>query len=301
MSEFSNMLREQLQIVLGEETKIRVQETRKNNGVILHGLMIEKKQSKLFPTIYLETFKESYEQGTDLQALVNQVLDIYENALPQSPPDMEFFNEFEKVKGRIAYKLINASANEELLCEIPHIKYLDLAICFYYFCDEAAFKTGSILLYNTHLEMWNTTVSEVYDLAKLNTPLLLPTSFDSLASSISKASDGEVSMPPAQNPISVLSNVKFYLGAATILYPNYLEKLYEHYGNDYYVIPSSIHEVLTLSVGNPSPSEIHQIIVVANQTQVSKDEFLSNSLYQYNHDTMRLEIVSTAIHLTQEK
>ncbi|MDR0963573.1 MAG: DUF5688 family protein [Clostridium sp.] len=297
MSEFSNLLREQLQLSLGEETQIRVQETRKNNGVLLHGLMIERKDCKLFPTIYLETFKESFDQGTPLQALVNQVLDIYENALPQSPPDMEFFSDFEKVKGRIAYKLINASANEELLGEIPHIKYLDMAICFYYLCDEAMFKTGSILLYNTHLEMWHTTVSMIYELAKQNTPVLLPLHFDSLASSVSKASDGEIAVPPVPNPISVVSNEKFYLGAAAILYPETLEMLYQHYGNDYYVIPSSIHEVLTLSVGNPSPSDILQIIVVANQTQVSKDEFLSNSLYQYSHDTKRLDVVSTAVHL----
>jgi hypothetical protein len=204
---------------------------------------------------------------------------------------MDFFNDFEKVQDRIAYKLINAATNEELLKEIPHIKYLDLAICFYYFCDETLFKTGAILLYDSHLEMWKTTVSQIYELAKRNTPMILPASFDSIQSSIAKASNVEIVMPRMKNPLSVVTNEKIYLGAAAILYPNFLEQLYEHYGKDYFVIPSSIHEVLTIAVGLPSSEAIHQIVLDANETQVSRDEFLSNSLYRYRHETKCLEIV----------
>ena len=47
------------------------------------------------------------------------------------------WKDFEKVKDRIAYKLINAEDNAVLLSGVPHFRYLDLAVVFYIIVAES--------------------------------------------------------------------------------------------------------------------------------------------------------------------
>ena len=49
----------------------------------------------------------------------------------------EQLKDFEKVKDRIAYKLINAEDNAVLLSGVPHFRYLDLAVVFYIIVAES--------------------------------------------------------------------------------------------------------------------------------------------------------------------
>ena len=72
-------------------------------------------------------------------------------------------------------------------------------------------------------------------------------------------------------------------GAACMLYPKILLDICEILKNSFYIIPSSIHEVLILPSDNTSESrEILAMIKEINDTQVSAEEILSYSLYYYD-------------------
>lgn len=47
--------------------------------------------------------------------------------------------------------------------------------------------------------------------------------------------------------IYVATNKKKVFGAAVMLYPNFLDHVREVIGSNFYVIPSSIHEILIVS------------------------------------------------------
>ena len=61
ISEFSQKICNAVKEELGEGYRIELKEVRKNNGVILHGLVILFRSQNVAPTIYLDTFLEAYE------------------------------------------------------------------------------------------------------------------------------------------------------------------------------------------------------------------------------------------------
>lgn len=282
---------------LGTGYRMDVKEVLKNNGIALHGLTIVAQGETVAPTIYLEGFLEAYEHGTPFQAVVQKILDAYKRSKPDKGADMGFFRSFESVRDRICYRLIGRKGNEGLLEQIPYVDFLDLAICFHYAYQDGSLGDGSILIYNSHMEMWDTCIGELFSLAKRNTQRLFPWTCRSLGEAIAEAAGEsagqsmEASGP--ELPLKVLSNTKLTHGAACILYAGVLEELAAREGCGLYIIPSSIHEVLLLPDKRwiAEPKELRQVIAEVNSTQVAPEEVLSDSLYYYDAADRRVRVV----------
>ncbi len=83
-------------------------------------------------------------------------------------PNMTFFRDYAQVEDRIYVKLVNYEKNKELLKNIPHTKWLDLAAVFYYAMEWQGKAGASILLYHSHLAMWGKAEEEIRRSAKRN-------------------------------------------------------------------------------------------------------------------------------------
>ena len=64
--------------------------------------------------------------------------------------------DFENVKDRVCFKLINKDRNAELLSDMPYIEFLDLAVIFYVLVSEDEMGTGSITIHNSLMEACGT-------------------------------------------------------------------------------------------------------------------------------------------------
>ena len=81
----------------------------------------------------------------------------------------------------------------------------------------------------------------------------------------------------------VLTNMQRNYGAAVLLYPGLLEMIGEEWKENFYILPSSIHEVLLVPESkNPGLSELKEAVFSINRTEVTKEEFLSDTVYYYN-------------------
>lgn len=159
---------------LGQGHTVELKEIRKNNGVILQGMLILAKDRNLVPTIYLNSFWEAYEAGVTFGEVIRRLLSIYREDTPEDSIDIDFFRFYEAVKDRICYRLVRRKGNEDLLREVPYIEFLDLAICFYYAYQGEALGDGVILIHNSHMRMWKVNTAELLRQAQNNTPRLFP-------------------------------------------------------------------------------------------------------------------------------
>ena len=148
MKEFAQKVLVAVKGKLGEGYRVEVKEVRKNNGILLHGLVILSETKNVVPTIYLEIFLAAYEDGVPFLKIIDKILDVYQEEMPKGNVSMEFFKEFDKVCDRICYRLIRRKGNEALLEEIPHVEFMELAICFFYSYQGGALGDGSIPIYN---------------------------------------------------------------------------------------------------------------------------------------------------------
>jgi hypothetical protein len=287
INKFLTEVEEKLKEKMNREIKIKTQKVRKNNNVIYYGLIIQKPEQNIAPTIYLNGFYDMYLRGMDMEDVVQCIMDTYKKGEVKESINMDFFCNFEEVKDRIAYRLINAERNKELLEQIPHILFMDLAICFYYAFYQEELGEGMILIHNSHMEMWGTNHKELMKLAEENTGRMLPPSFVSMKTLLREMF--EESVDPG---LYVLTNEKKCQGAAVLLYPHVLEEAAEKLGGSFYVLPSSIHEVILFKEsGHENTKGLKEMIREANDTQVATEEILSDYPYYYDAERKKLTII----------
>lgn len=301
LNEFTKKVRKAVEKEFGEKYQVELKEVRKNNGVVLHGLLVVSEERNVIPTIYLDSFWEAYEGGVTFTEIIGRLVEIYRRETCGKNINLDFFREFEKVKDRICYRLVGNKANEALLSDVPHIDFLDLAVCFFYAYKGAELGEGSILIHNSHMQLWQTNTPELWRLAEANTPKLFPArifSMEEVLEELFEEQEQPVSGVEEYKqflnhvPMKILSNEQKTQGAACILYEGCLEKLTESYGKSFYVLPSSVHEVILLSdSGEEGAEELKSMIHDVNRTQVSPEEVLSDSLYYFDSKEKKLKII----------
>lgn len=286
INEFAGKVCNAVKKELGAGYRVECKEVRKNNGVMLRGLLVLGENQNVAPTIYLDTFLEAYESGATFRSILDRLLDICREDMLREAVDMEFFRSFERVRDRICYRLIGRKGNEELLEDIPYIEFLDLAICFYYAYHGESLGDGTILVHNSHLELWDTCTAELFGLAKRNTQRLFPWVCNSIAEVLGEIAGEDESSEEADEeaflqeiPMQVLSNDKRTQGAVCMLYPDVLDTLSGKGKRNFFILPSSVHEVILLEdTGAGSIPELKKMVTEVNATQVAPEEVLSDSL-----------------------
>lgn len=260
--------------------KVEKHEVVKNNGVAWIGLSVRKHDEAIAPIIYLDGYYERYCKGEKIEKLSEDIL-LQTDQAPQ-PPEWDYRSilNFEKIKDRIIYRLVSRERNEKLLKEVPHLFMLDLAIVFYVTVPSKEMEDCAVLIRNSHKELWGTSVEELYEAAKENTPRLYPYVLRTMEEQLEKMGCGEFE---EMLPLWILTNLSGVGGASVILYPKMPKKIYEKLGCGYYLLPSSIHEFLIVpdNAGGPQKN-LPMIVREVNATQVAAQDVLSDSVYHFD-------------------
>lgn len=285
---FKELILEALKERFGEECQIEYKEVLKNNGVKLDGVIVRQNNCVVSPTVYVNDYYEDFSDGEN----INDIADIIERLIRDNTIEDEFDADelilFDNVKDRIVFKLINFERNKELLDTVPYKKYLDLAIVYYISVKEDIFECASILINNSHLKLWNKTLEEIDELAVKNTPFILKPELKSMGQTLKEimfnSDDNEFNEEDFENCyMYVLTNEKKQFGAATILYDNELKDFSERIESDFYIIPSSVHEVIIIpSKFVDSSDSLDEMICEVNSSQVPLVDILSDHAYKYN-------------------
>ena len=279
-------------IALETGKDVRLQQVKKNNGVVLHGITIMSEGSNVAPTIYLEKWYEEYKEGEDIDDIVAEVIRLGSKEGNVESIDISFFKDYEEVKTKLAYKLINADMNEQLLKEVPHRKFLDLAIvCF---CDVAFDGIGdaSILIRNEHLKVWGIEAEVLIEDAMKNMQVLFEVEFINMVDVLKEVYQHPENMLDIQIPMWVLTNKRRLYGAGALLYDNQLEQIAEKMQGDFIVLPSSLHEVIITPIFDRDIAYLAEMVQEINESQVLLEERLADSVYIYHRETKSLDKVS---------
>lgn len=281
--------------VTGEVTITTV---RKNNDVATKGLVIRENGKEIAPVIYMAPYYGAYLGGKDMDEILEDICEEYLKEIPINDLAKSRLSDFEQIRPYIVFRLINYEMNKLLLEEIPHQKYLDLAVVFCYLIyDDKGKGQASILLRNEHLEHWGVSAEEVAELAYENTPRLLEYKLVTMEQMLDELcdpafwdifSDTETSSVPQ---MIILTNRSKLNGAGCILYPDVLEEFAEKTGTNFIILPCSIHEVILIPVKAdkiPDREDYCKMICEVNRTQLDDTEVLSDHPYFYDRVTAQI-------------
>ncbi len=270
----------------------------KNNGKVRRGILMESPGVNLCPTIYLEEFYQRSLEGESMDELVQDILDFYSVIKCEKSWNTDGIEHYDAIQDKIVFKLIHTEKNRALLQEIPHIELLDLSIVFYALLDVNSQGTATMTVSNEHLRCWDVTKEELLTLARRNVISLLPAELFTMQQAVDdvlRSASGEKknllkgALDEGDDFMYVLSNPIRSFGAACIAYPEVLDMAGRVLGEDYYVLPSSVHEVVLVPVSKGmEPDEMNAMVGEINETQVADEEILSNHAYLYKRESRRL-------------
>lgn len=261
----------------------------KNNGRERVGITVVEQGINISPTIYLEEYYEQFRKNQSLDSIVKNILELYREVKFEHSWELDSVQKYERARKKIVYKLINEKENERILKDVPHVPYLDLAIVFYILMDINQSGTATILVTNDLMNMWGVDCEKLYEEAKQNTEKLLPAEFQTMKSVISELLEEPVDDTEEEDMMYVLSNNLRCFGAACILYEGMLEKIGDQLEENFYVLPSSVHEVIVIPESKSlNRIELEEMIVEINETQVEEEEILSDCAYYFSRKENRL-------------
>lgn len=292
--EFKQRIVTTLQQELSSAAAISIQDILKNNNTHLDGLTVFSEGCNISPTIYLNYYYSQYKKGRPFSEIYGDILKIYQENSTNINIDISFFTVYSKVKSRIIFKLINYQRNRELLNNVPHFRFLDLAIVFHCLVKTDPTGTATILIQNHHLSLWDITKDDLYALAMTNTPKLLQYDLRNMTDVLKELLCGGSKFPAEFSaddafPMYLLSNRAKLNGSVCILYQNLLQDFAHRLGSDLYILPSSIHEVLIIPTDkSASYEELSDMVREVNATQLSREEILSDHVYYFSRETGKL-------------
>lgn len=302
--EFTKCIKERILEYLPEcyaDAEVKLQVVNKINDVELNGLSILMPERNIAPTIYLENFFNMYQEGTEIEEILEMIADIQIKNEVKSNFDTSFVTDFEKCKDKILPRLIGVSFNKKELENCPHVIIEDLAVVFY--IDLGVDEQGamSIKIHNGILETWKVETSKLYEVAmdnlkKQNNSVFQSMNevmFDIMLPDVIKEYGGNEeearmfleAMMPQEHLMYVVSNKNKVYGACAILNEEIIEEIIEKIGDTFYILPSSVHECLVLAANEEYDRErLEDMVWEVNHTQVEPEERLSNNVYIYNKE-----------------
>ncbi len=280
-------------VTKNEEVMLRT--VTKNNGKELVGLVIKCSGTDISPCIYLEEFYENSKRGMGIKHLAEEVVKVYKKTDIPKSWKVNMLHEYSNIKDKLVFKLINFEKNEKILEEIPHKRFLDLAIVFYILLNEDEHGVASVVVNQEQCKLWGVSLDKLLCDALHNAERLLPANIQPMSKLIEEICEVqdieelEMISELSEETMYVVTNRNTNLGAACLLYPSVLGELNNLLKEDFYVLPSSIHEVIVMpkrfDVGRDSLDEMIQQI---NDEHLSEEDVLSDHAYFYDCTTKRL-------------
>ncbi len=291
---FYGSLREELLVRCPVGMEISFQTITKNNDIRLHGCLLRRNESHIAPTLYMENFYDLYKDGMSVGETADAMLKICVNSL-DDVREFEFAPEdWESVRKMIGMKVLGYERNPELLQRVPYIRYEDLAVVFIFVLKEAGITGGVAVITSELSGLWGISAEELFAQARQSAPVLLEPVVSNIRNMIGDCPEEvEEIIDDPENAVDmyILTNKSQTYGASALFYPGLLEKITDYLGGGFYILPSSVHEVILIPEAAGEPDALRRMVQEVNRCEVPEDMILSDNVYYYDPEEKQFRIV----------
>ena len=190
-------------------------------------------------------------------------------------------------------EVVNGEGNDSFLRDKLSRKVMDLAVVYRYFLDD---REKSILITENVARVFKVTEEELFDAGirngkKQGIQIMSLAKMMAILSGLPEIAD---CMPEQEGPEPLVCTTKDNrFGAQVICYADYLREISEKANGSFYIIPSSIHELIVVpETGLENLEMLGNFVKEVNGEVVRPDEVLSDHVYYYNAETKELSIAA---------
>ena len=266
------------------------------NNVTMRGITIKFDGMSMAPTVYPDSYYRDWKEGLSVNDIVSNVQDELISTMPGvSKFDMERMNR-DSAPDHLYAAVVGYENNKGWLANVPHERMADLAVFAKWKFDTFdSDLVASAKITDSFLARLQLTKEETLKIAKHNTAQDVRfVGMDDMMAEIliDEGMDKELAAAMVNQgsvPLKVLTNEKGIDGAALIACPEVLKTVHEQIGEDFYILPSSRHEVLVLSKSEGiDVDELKDMVSSINAREVPPEDRLSDNIYEFDGHSLKL-------------
>lgn len=261
------------------------------------GMTVRMENQMVSPVINLNMFYEQM-QGTqmDMEDTMRQMTEVVQ--ITPMDINIDILDNYEKVKRKLFIRVSDADRNQEMLSKIPHICIENLAITYHIFADFRENGIASTTVTNEMIKFFGVSNEQLHKDAMESSVRLFPAVITSLDEKMKDYVREEMEMMDfsqediehilneifeEETKITIVTNEHTFNGAASLFYPGQMDKIAERLGGDYFILPSSVHEMLIYpDTGEMTSNELKRMVMEVNGSEVRPEDKLTDEVYHYD-------------------
>lgn len=263
-----------------------------------NSMVVTLEGSNVGMNINLDAYFSMYEEGMHFDDIVERVVSVVEKHLPEMPTvNVEELLDYENMKNKLTMEVVGFERNQELLSKVPHEKMEDLAVVYRFELNSNNDERATILVSNDLMERMGITHEQLREDAMNNAPVMRPAVIKGMNEVMLEMMGPEVEdllgdMGLPQEELMYVATVPSKTaGAGVIAYQEFMDQAAERLGGDFFILPSSIHEILLVKDdGAKTYQELQVMVEEVNATQVAPEEKLSDNVYHYDSENHIFEL-----------
>lgn len=253
--------------------------------------------SKICPSIYLDSLYEEYEEGShDIEYYIDTVVQMRKDYEPDNniKDSVKKLMDWNGIKDKVYPVLVSQEANDQFLEHYVYTPFLDLAVIYEVRVSEDEYGTATSKVNHTMLNIYGISKAELHQQALENMKQDGYSMGDLMYQMLGFFADGadeKEDLELEEGKMYILSNRSKRHGAACLLYEDFLK---EKFGNrTAFIIPSSIHETLFIPViEGMTAEELNQMICQVNEAELRACERLSNHCYLWDGNEQKVKMAA---------
>ncbi|WP_416790308.1 DUF5688 family protein [Anaerobutyricum soehngenii] len=291
-----------------EDAEITITQIPKHNDAIQTSLTIKMPGERFTPNISMEPLYGMYRDGYSMDRCTGFLADAFiEHGIlsREQRRSMESIFDYESVKGNLQVLLCDPEDNRRVLQGTVYNRFGDYAATYCITIPGQDGEISSIRVTEDLLYYWQidkeTLHRDALEADRKRGPFLLEVN----ESNLFLASNGfemenllkgdrKLDMNDGMPHTFALTTEDKINGAGMILQEDVMKKTAEVLGRDYFVLPSSIHETIIVSVtGNISVRDLTGMVQQMNETEIDPSIRLSDKVLHYDPEGAYLENAAT--------
>lgn len=244
--------------------------------------------------LYVQDLYKEYQNGWSMDSIIQEILNrlevILESECFQRSKNLE---DYEKIKDYLFIRLLNIEKNQTELQDCIYRTIGDIALVLYASMGELDGSSASVKIKRHMLDSWKRDSQEVFDAALLNTYFISPPRiycWERLIFNPDYAGenfmnlmcDYKIKKDALGNCLSTTIRTN---GAVAIFLPGVAERIGQLMGCGFYMVFTSIHEVMIHSERNVNPKELKQVLEDTVRETTPPEDFLTYQIYHYDPES----------------
>lgn len=300
---FKGVMKDKILDYLPENYKngrVEIHEVQKVNECMDALSVFPEGESRIAPNIYLSVMYEDYKQHENIEKSLQDAAKVVEVAMKENKvSNIDVDKEF--TPDKVYMVLVNKEQNREMLAKVPHRDFQDLAVIYRWLVDKSPDGIMSTIITDGIAERIGMTEEQLFMHSVENTKELFPPKIQTMDEVIMEMMDMDREFAEAMGLMAdrdpketmwVLTNERGLNGAVSMLYEENLQKIANRVGTDMYILPSSTHETILVSVEMGDAQSLAEMVNEINMSQVELKDRLSNNVYHYDKDLRKVTLAT---------